>query len=50
MVRSHTIEPKGIINPCNEVDVRAYGFMRVFLCLTNNKWQKTRKVFYCTWT
>ena len=33
MVRSHTIEPKGIINPCNEVDVRAYGFARVFLLL-----------------
>ena len=31
MVRSHNIEPKGIINPCNEVDVRAYGFARVFL-------------------
>lgn len=31
MVRSHTIEPKGIINPCNEVEVRAYGFTRVFL-------------------
>ena len=30
MVRSHTIEPKGIINPCNEVDVRAYGFAGVF--------------------
>ena len=33
MVRSHTIEPKGIIEPYNEVDVRPYGFMRLFCCL-----------------
>ena len=32
-VRSHNIEPKGIIDPCNEVDVRAYGVAGVFCYL-----------------
>jgi hypothetical protein len=42
MVRSHTIEPKGIIEPYNEVDVRPYGFIGLFYYLNfcNGKRQK----------
>ena len=44
------IKPKGIINPCNDVEVEGYGFAGVFLCFKFAKWQKTKKVFYCILT
>lgn len=45
MVRSHNIEPKGIIDPCNEIEVRADGFTGVFLYL-NFAYGKRQKIIY----
>lgn len=45
MVRSHTIEPKELLKPYNEVDVRPYGFMRLF-CYLNLQNGKRQKKFF----